>query len=348
MTLRSDSAAIVRTGRRAGAGLPAFGLQAGLPAFGLQAGFTMIERRVARTILVGMILAFATILTQSQRVVSGAQRNMKANSAAAAIAQTFRRDIRQATRHGLRCIMQHTDISTPQLVATTAGLAPSRTNPLIGSGGVVHFGLCGNQAPNPPPNPPLPPVLYYQRWVLREGATPSGDIWPFDLAFLQSFTRSYIGLFVEDCSGCTPGASTRLGGAPISIPPVSVPPVTIGDVNALWQVLADKCEWMSITWTDGSKPTGGNLNWDGVEYVAGAGYAPTGKDPAWRDKAFDPNDPTQIEFAVSKGAGRGYRALWTKENQNNWPKLIKIRFELTPAPGDDKGNEYEVICPVGR
>ncbi len=319
----------------------------------------MIELLVAVTILILMLMAFSMILTQSQKVVSVSQRNMRANAAAGAIGQVFRGDLRRATQQGMLCITQTFEDGPPRLVFTTAGITPSKTHAEIGTGGLVCFGLSANYAG------PYP-TLYYQRWVLKfflsGGPSPPTDVLSaFDLASLQAWDRGEMNNCVDQVCAADPNSAGYEPGSSIQIPPR-----TIEDVGALWQVMGARCEWISIMWTDGTifdNNTPGNLsddemNWYGVRYdtssgyiAQGRGFAPTyAPDPtSWINQPFDESDLSQIEFDVGPGGTDVYRALWTQHNQNNWPKAIRIRFRLSGNPNDpaDKGAEYEVICPVG-
>ncbi len=309
-------------------------------------GFTMIELLVAVTILVVMLLMFAMILTQSQKVVSGAERMMRRNAAAMAIKDTFREDIRRATKHGFLCITQGAPNSSPMMLITTAGPTPSKTHGVSGSAGMACFGLATNHATN------QDDVLFYQRWVLKSGTGFPGsgvntDIQEIDLADLQVLPRHpganpNINDTITTICDETPPTSDVLGA--IWIPPR---PGNSNDVGALWQVLATDCQYLSIMWTDGKDRDNNNqIDWYGVDFDGNdyVGYAYTGGKPnktVWRGNTISPS-VQQIEFQE----GGCYRALWTHEYQNNWPKAIRIRFSL----GDDPNNleDFEVICPVGR
>jgi len=45
-----------------------------------------------------------------------------------------------------------------------------------------------------------------------------------------------------------------------------------------------------------------------------------------------------------------YRAMWSHHDQATWPKAVRIRFRLYGNPEDpmDPGEEYELICQLGR
>jgi len=309
-----------------------------------RAGMTIIELLVAVTIMVIMILAFGTILTQSRRVVSGTQRMIRSNSQAAALGQTFRQDIRRATQQGLLCITQTAPGSSPRLLITIAGPVPSKTRPLVGTGGFAHFGLSANASPMATPGNY---VLFAQRWVLIAGAGMGGDIWAtMDLANVQALRRHDPDPDKPDMNKtCTNVCDFSPGGM---IAPVSIPPRDLSEVNALWQVLADKCQWLSIMWTDGTD-TGGALNWYGIDRVVTNDQGtPDPEDDVWEyqvraqsGSAWEDLDIAHETIEFDADDNDTYRALWTHHDQNNWPKAIRIRFKL---PGQAP---YEVICPVG-
>ena len=43
-------------------------------------------------------------------------------------------------------------------------------------------------------------------------------------------------------------------------------------------------------------------------------------------------------------------AIWTHHNQNNWPRLIRFRFQISDKamPDELHGTVYEVITTVGQ
>lgn len=88
-------------------------------------GLTLVELLVAVTILVIMILAFGSILSQGQTVVAKSQRMIRKNAQAAAIAQVFRRDVGSITADGFLHVGSS---DTPALVFTATGSYVSRTS----------------------------------------------------------------------------------------------------------------------------------------------------------------------------------------------------------------------------
>jgi len=310
----------------------------------------MIELLVAVAILTTIMLSFSMIMTQVQETVSTGQKTIRTNAAAAAIIDTIRNDIRQMTQHGMLCITQAFD-GSPRLVVSTSGVTPSKTHgqlgdppntyTAIGTGGIISVGRCLNHATSTTTRE----ILFYQRWVLMKltdkdedelqwpfdilrTRDPAGDWETYDLADFQVFTRGGTNYLVDDICNLSPSDDPGSLGA-IRIPPKD------DDIGSLWQVLAENCESLSIMWTDGTATAYG-LNWYGVDNPNSPLVTVT---PAqWE------TDPNKIEFNAVTWGEDTYRALWTHHNQNNWPRAIKIRFEL--VEGEER-NTYEVICPVG-
>ncbi len=304
-----------------------------------RAGLTLMELLVTVGIMVIMILTFGQILSSSQKAVNVSQTAMRTGSAGSAIEKVIRDDLRKITKNGFLCITQASD-GSPRLVAVTAGVTPSKTGTDIGNGGIIALGLCDNLAGSLP-------IFYHQAWVLAgSGGTPGvgSDILNYDMESVVRLPRhdasnydmnelaEFVGLTWAPPSSDTPNRS------------ISLPTSDIDDVVALWQVLASESYALSIQWTDGTD-TGNNLNWYGID-GSGGSYSITAK-TSWSGVNIA-NDPNQIEFNAGGGA---YRALWTKDNQSNWPVAIRIQFTISnPAVigTEEASREYEIIAPVGQ
>jgi len=315
-----------------------------------RAGLTMVELLVSVVVLLVVMLSFGTIMRQIQRVVSTGEKTIRTNSAAAAIVGAMRTDIGRITRNGMLCITQvneappPTDGYHPLLTFTAAGVVESKIDSASANASLVAMGLC---AETPPASWP---VLYCQRWVLT-GLMPGGfgfnnDGLTWDLANIQSLPRSDGTRFAIDHNV---DSVNDLVDAVLSLSPVNGGPFPIAlpchtptQAGNLWQVLADRCEWVSVTWTDGPPlDANGLLRWYGVDYTGG--YSVTAKDGNWTT-----NNAANVEFNVGLGPNI-YRALWTHHNQNNWPRALRIRYRLIEDANaiPPEGKVYEVICPVG-
>jgi hypothetical protein len=320
---------------------------------------TLMELMVAVFVLILVMMSFGMIMAQIQRTVSTGQKAIRVNSAATAIVEATRTDLRRASRQGFLCITQiddgdGSDGFPPLLTFTTAGVTQSRTSSAIANAAIVAIGMCDNAAPSADFNPS---VLYCQRWLLTGTGIGAGDqgMGLFSMAMLQTYPRS----------GAAPSldilASTICTFSPTSFAPVNLPPASPTEVGALWQVLSDNCEWASVMWTDGAVDATTNLpRWYGVDYdpdpdndpaTPGGVHLVTDRfgGSGWTSRTIA-NDPNQIDYNAGAGVDL-YRALWTNDNQSNWPAAVKIRYRIVDpdADGDDDdaSTTYEVVCPLG-
>ncbi len=308
---------------------------------------TLIELMVAVAILSIMIGAFSLIVSESQKVVSSSSARMRSNQAAGAVAQVLRDDMRQVSKNGFFCITMNGGL--PRMMFITAGLTYSITSSAKGTGTLTCYGLVDNQADGTTDN-----ILWRQGWVLDSTGAPQDDKWGIDLATLQSLPRYLLG-GDNDINDKINFIATN---SPSSI---MVPPQTLVDINALWQCLSAGCNALSIMWTDGTinqngtpaDPSDDYLDWYGikdgtiVDKMEFPGELPG--DDSWKTRNVNDKRPDNTYY-IQFSEGGNYRALWTKDNQANWPKAIKVRFSLAgPQWGSalPEGVDYEVICPVG-
>lgn len=302
-------------------------------------GLTLVELLVAVGILSMMILAFATIMNQSRKVVTGSQSIMRANTAAEAIMQSFRDSIRRMTQNGFLCIdTEYAGTTTvPRLYLTTAGVADSKTMAESGTGSFSCFGLCNASSGTER-------ILWRQEWVLRPGIgsweqdVDQDTIRNADLSQVQSLPRYSAANNSDDVNDLV---NFLANIAPASLNPS---PSTLAEVNAAWQLLASQCDHLTISWTDGSPGT--FLQWYDKDNPQQPGASPAG----WEDRDVAAG---QIEYDADPASGTyRYRALWTKDNQSNWPRAIRVRFWLNDPTMQEftgpNGMFYEVICPVAR
>jgi len=290
-------------------------------------GMTLIELLVSVAVLVIMILMFATILHDSQQVVSTSQLTMQANAQAAAIAEVIRNDIRRITKEGFLYIGQRHIDGTPFIGFTTAGVSPSSQTDAIGTGTVVLYALTPNASGNGGR------ILRRRAWILDPEATGDlKDVKAVDLTVIISGSLQ------------GPGLVSTLDLNGLDTDTVQYP-AALDQMDQLWQCLTTDCNTLSITWTDGQvDPATNETGWYGV-YAKGDQYVAYGRDP----------QETQ---------GATYKAFWTRHDQNNWPKAIRIRFTLagtgssmaqkmgesgikqTDVQGQPDEKVYEVICPI--
>jgi len=279
--------------------------------------FTILELLVAVTILLMMISMVGMILSSSRELAKTAQGKMRANAAAAAIAEVLRDDVRRGTKNGFLCVTEWK--GRVRLVATAAGHAQSLTVKDGGTGELICYGIDDNRAD---PASTTNDILFRVGWILNESAS-GPDIWNLDLSDLQLLPWADVNSAIN---AVLSGSKTDT---------LRVPPLTLADVGELWKVVATHCSNVSILWTDGTLDARGNLEW----------YGPgSPKDSKWSSRNVYSN---KTEFNAGAGA---YRALWTQRNQNNWPLAIKVRFQLRDPqmPPEFEKVDYEVICPVGQ
>ena len=279
-------------------------------------GLTLIELLVAVAILAMLILSFSMILSTSQRVVTVSNSHMRKNTTAIALSQILRADLRGVTQSGFMCIAETG--SGDMLILTQAGLAESVTSANTGSGSVVTIGRCNTDGMDEQ-------TLFRQGWVLNDRGLSDGDMQNWDLSEFVVLPR-------EDPGGGGTNSVEEyveyaIGQAPSS---VTIPIQQQADLHELWQALAPGCTELKIRWTDGTRDSDG-LKW----------YGPGSK------------ASTNAEYEVGSLKKR-YRALWTNENQANWPVAVKLTFTLKDvalpdaARAESEGNEYEVICTIGK
>ncbi len=302
-------------------------------------GLTLVELLVAVGILSMMILAFATIMNQSRKVVTGSQSIMRANTAAEAIMQSFRDSIRRMTQNGFLCIDTFPSANllvndSPQLFLTTAGIADSKTQGQSGTASIAGFGLC------PDSSIAGQCVLWHQNLLLKTppagGWPASSDIWGFDLKDIQGLPRDVINSGIHGQLGAEGNVA---GNRPADLPSS---PGSLAEVNNAWKLLAQNCKYLTISWTDGSP--GPFLQWYDKDNP---------KDSNWKNNSISTvGAPVEFNAKANASDPDRYRALWTKDNQSNWPRAIRVRFWLNDPTMQEftgpNGMFYEVICPVAR
>jgi prepilin-type N-terminal cleavage/methylation domain-containing protein len=322
-------------------------------------GLTLIELMVAVGILSMMILAFASIMASSRKVVIGSQVIMRGNTAAEAVGQTLRDSLRRATQNGFLCISTADEPGipaadkSPQLLVCTSGAVDSKTGGYRGTGSISCYGLC----------PALPltlstTVLWHQEWILRPGTTlvKDTDVLNYDLSDVQAWPRASLVLTATTVdttvSLLTNPAATYMTDAYYmptdpadkNKPGIYTSPATLAEVNQAWKILATNCSNLEIAWTQGDTNTAGELIW----------YDKNNPSPTWAVTNTVASGTLEYNADTSGlPANARYRVLWTKDNQSKWPKAIRIRFALKDPLmlaefSDTAGSIYEVICPVAR
>jgi prepilin-type N-terminal cleavage/methylation domain-containing protein len=208
-------------------------------------GLTLMELLVAVSIMVILILAFSTVLTESQKVVRVSQAKMYANTAAKAIEQVLRDDLRKLTQNGFLSIKDG-----DKLVFTTAGITESVVGDAKGTGGVMTYGKCYNDAEGSSGG-----VLFRQGWVLDKDTTHTGDDqWEKDFSEIQAMDQTQMG---EECTAI-------LNATPkdIATEGLVVPPSNATEAEKMWMVLAANCASLKFEWFDRTDDT-----WKGTDNI---------------------------------------------------------------------------------
>jgi type II secretory pathway pseudopilin PulG len=327
---------------------------------------TLIEMLVSVSILTVMILAFSTILVQSQRVISVAQTSRRSHAMAFAIARVIRGDFRRITQSGFLAICNRTGTDEPLMVFTTAGATQGTASDARGGAGLVCYGLWSNASATDPTHK----ILWRPQYVLSQfaqgqdalslNAPSQPERMNMELANVELWPR------LETTS--TPAIDSiveipyAIAGWSQPTPTIRVPPKNGNDISQLWQVLVTECSKLSITWTDGVAESvtakgppavsmGYDLRWFGIDkdLPPVTAYDRT-KGPRWANLA-------DTEVSDTKYSGQfSYFALFTHENQKVWPRAVKIRFTIYEKGMPDEfrgtdgkgGMEYEVICNIGE
>jgi type II secretory pathway pseudopilin PulG len=341
---------------------------------------TLIEMLVSVSILSVMILAFSTILVQSQRVISVSQTSRRSHAMAFAIARVIRGDFRRITQNGFLAICNRTDANqTPLMMFTTAGATQGAASDARGAGSLVCYSMCDNSFNTPAKKSS---ILWRPQYILSQFNGGQGNLglnvpnrpeqMNIDLASIQLLPRRE--------ASPTPGVIDSIVEIPYTIasnwtpPRICVPPKSGSDIGQLWQALVMDCSNLSITWTDGTSEAltvsnspppivmGNNLKWYGldIKYPQDTKKWPNPLPPMVQQ--FDRTKVRRSNIAdteedPSKYTDQfSYYALFTHDNQKVWPRAVRIRFTIYDKGmpdefrgGDGKGGmEYEVICNIGE
>lgn len=119
----------------------------GFPECSRRAGMTLIELLVSLGVLAMISIAFATIMSQSQRVVDKSNALMRSNATASAIAQTLRDDLACLSSEGFLYVKKDTVNGQDQfkLVFLSVGPFISRADPNVRANAArIEYGWCNN------------------------------------------------------------------------------------------------------------------------------------------------------------------------------------------------------------
>lgn len=212
-------------------------------------GLTLAELMVAVAVLSIIMVTFASILAQANRVVSTGQRTMRANAAAASLDQAIRKDFRRMSHNGFLRITGHE--GEQRLYFVAAGPSRSVNGGGAGTASVIGYGICDN--------PLGDQVLWRAQWVLRRDDAETAnfqqlssdvpDVLQGDLADIQRMSETGMRDFIDSEI------------EPLYPRSLTVPPQTLGQMDDLWMVMRENVEEVEFAYTTGSRDGSGNLEW---------------------------------------------------------------------------------------
>jgi len=216
--------------------------------------FTLIELMVSVGILALILTTFGMMLTQAQRAVTAATRNIHANQAANAIETVLRQDLRSVSpASGFLCITVHN--GQPRLIMAYPGLALSPSGAARGTGACVSYGLVDNQGQRMAGQQRGDLALYRQNWVLNPFEARDTGVWQMDLGEVLVMDQTEVNGVVTDILNAAPSGASALHD----------PPRTMNHVESLWALLASGCSSMQIAWT--AAEPGENITWQTANRV---------------------------------------------------------------------------------
>ena len=310
-----------------------------------RAAFTLVELLVSVGILSIMILGFAFVLSASQRAVVGAQDLARGNSEAAAVARLIREDLATLTKEGFLAIVKPFGDTPPALIFTAVdtftGRSPAEES-TTSNAAVICYKIREDTSRVDSDGDALRDVLCREAILLTGnddlGADNNGwqsgkdAIAPY-LADIAQWSRARIISNQESAPGGREDVIQLLANEYLS---VASQPTTLSEVQEAWPILVTRCTEVSIQWLAADD------KWYGFWYG----------DPGAGTKPSDPDDPEKPNVVRLERKGDAtiefvhdttddYVAVWSHNDQSNWPRAIKIRFLLSGQP-------YEVVCPISE
>jgi prepilin-type N-terminal cleavage/methylation domain-containing protein len=209
-------------------------------------GMTLIELLVSLGVLAVISIAFATILSQSQQVVTRSNALMRANATASAIAQTLRNDLARFCPEGFLALYSDTG-GAQHLIFTAVGPFTSLTDPNITANAArIDYGCTASGD-------------LWRRAILLTGTDISGTPWiasdPND--YDQSL---WLGRYDPNSPEYRDPALYLNGYCQAPTIPADKQ-VTAANVNELWPLLARPVTDFNVALWDGTtwrQPTAGN------------------------------------------------------------------------------------------
>ena len=243
-------------------------------------GLTLIELLVSVTILVIMILAFGTILSQGQRVVSRSQRIIRANAQVAAIAQVFRRDVGSITTDGFL----HIGTSDgPAMVFTAVGSFTSQNSTVTPTPQANAAVICYSGGDDSTTGSQGKILCREAHLLTKPTGAPAWNPASNDVTLL------YLSDIQVEATGATPANIVAKFSGHASIPTL---PTNLTDAKKTWPILVNGCTNINVRY----RPKGGTT-W----------VNPSGSGKTWTSEDVD-EWPVAVKLSF-KLSGKDYEII---------------------------------------
>lgn len=319
---------------------------------------TLIELLVSTAILAMMILIVNSLLVDSSHTIKVAQATIRANASARALADIMRRDLEKLDPDGFLAITYPANTQC-HVIFTTAGNYHSLCrSDARANGARVDFGLTYDPLEADDGGTPgdlsddLWYRILYRRAILHDPADPdqptavadqdhqrlANTYYQFDPHSPADDLASWLFRFTYGTYDFTlhPNGSTAFPVMTCSDrPQFSFPVMRLADLNALWPyVLRDVTEF-KVQWTHGDRNDDDAIVWHDSD---------TPQNDSWPTvlPADIQANPECIEFNLTQGGSfNRYCAMWSFWNKGNWPKALRLQFQVGKPP-----RPYEVIVDL--
>ena len=223
-------------------------------------GMTLIELLVSLAVLAVISIAFATIMSQSQKVVDRSNALMRANATASAISQILRNDLACLAPQAPIVIGNMSNGPGGTLLFFAAGPFTSRTDPNTppATANVARIDYGWSSGPDPDPNNHGDDFLW-RRATLLTGTTAGTDANPYD----DLDPNAWLGRYDPSAPAGIHIDLTVPGAVDPYLAEPNIPvQVEADNVRHIWPLLARpagsfRVAWWSETTNDWMEPTGG-------------------------------------------------------------------------------------------
>lgn len=241
-------------------------------------GMTLIELLVSLAVMSIIIVAFGTIMTQTQKVVDKSNTLMQANATASAVAQVIREDIASLYKDGFL----DTHGGTVCMDFTAVGTYRSVFDPNVCSNAARIFYFLDPNAPTDPNKQ----TLFRCAFLLCPQGPPSGgpDANGDDVLY-----NRYLTCYQDGNSGVYGLDLSNMWGSQFPSP-VTLPITEPNQVDKAWPVLATKCTRFAVSFLN---PNTGK--WDSNSSNGYAWVPSNPSSPTWWPRAI------KVEFRLKTG-----------------------------------------------